>query len=65
MKTYSVKCRKSAEDLNSKSFKTENGRLPMQSRCVDCGIKKSRFAKLSNLEIKTSFNEIPLLNILF
>ena len=26
-------------------FKTKNGRLIMQSKCPDCGIKKSRFVK--------------------
>ena len=71
-KTYCAKCRKNTEHLNSKSFKTKNVRLIMQSKCADCGIKKSRFVKeqeakgsLSNLEIKTPLNETPLLNILF
>ena len=45
MKTYCVKCRKNTENLNSKIFKTKNGRLIMQSKCADCGIKKSRFVK--------------------
>ena len=72
MKTYCVKCRKNTENLNSKIFKTKNGRLLMQSKCTDCGIKKSRFVKeqeakglLSNLGIKTSLSKIPLLNVLF
>ena len=72
MKTYCVKCRKNTENLNSKIFKTKNGRLLMQSKCTDCGIKKSRFVKeqeakglLSNLGIKTLLSKIPLLNILF
>ena len=72
MKTYCVKCRKNAEKLNSKTFKTKNGRLIMQSKCPDCGIKKSRFVKeqeakglLSNLGIKTLLSKIPLLNVLF
>ena len=72
MKTYCVKCRKNTENLNSKIFKTKNGRLLMQSKCTDCGIKKSRFVKeqeekglLSNLGIKTPLSKIPLLNILF
>ena len=50
----------------------KNGRLIMQSKCTECGIKKSRFVKkqeakglLSNLEIKTSLSKIPLFNILF
>ena len=69
MKTYCVKCRKNTENLNSK---TKNNRLIMQSKCSDCGIKKSRFVKeqeakglLSNLGIKTSLSKIPLLNVLF
>ena len=44
----------------------------MQSKCTDCGIKKSRFVKeqeakalLSNLGIKTPLSKIPLLNVLF
>ena len=44
----------------------------MLSKCADCGIKKSRFAKeqeakglLSNLGIKTGLSKILLLNILF
>ena len=72
MKTHCVKCRKNAEKLNSKTFKTKNGRLIMQSKCNDCGIKKSRFVKeqeakglLSNLGIKTPLSKIPLLNVLF
>ena len=43
----------------------------MQSKCADCGIKKSRFVKeqeakglLSNLGIKTLLSKIPLLNVL-
>ena len=72
METYCVKCRKNTENLNSKIFKTKNNRLIMQSKCSDCGIKKSRFVKeqeakglLSNLGIKTSLSKIPLLNVLF
>ena len=72
MKTYCVKCSKNTENLNSKIFKTKNNRLIMQSKCSDCGIKKSRFVKeqeakglLSNLGIKTPLSKIPLLNVLF
>ena len=72
MKTYCVKCRKNTENLNSKIFKTKNGRLIMQSKCVDCEIKNSRFVKeqeakglLNNLGIKTPLTKIPLLNVLF
>ena len=58
--------------LKLKDFKTKNGRLIIQSKCPDCGIKKSRFVKeqeakglLSNLGIKTPLSKIPLLNVLF
>ena len=44
----------------------------MQSKCADCGIKKSSFVKQqeakglrSNLRIKTPLSKIPLLNVLF
>ena len=72
MYTYCLKCTKNAKNLNSNILKTKNGRLIMQLRCADCGIKKSRFMKkqeaksfLSNLGIKTPLSTIPLLNILF
>ena len=38
-------CRKKSKNLNPKIFKTKNGRLIMQSKCADCGTKKSRFVK--------------------
>ena len=72
MKTYCIKCRKNTENLNSKIFKTKNGRLLMQSKCPVCRTKKSEFVKeqeakgiLSNLGIKTPSSKIPLLNVLF
>ena len=71
MKTHCVKCRKNAEKLNSKTFKTKNGRLIMQSKCNDCGIKKSRSVKeqeakglVSIVGIKTPLSKISLLNVL-
>ena len=72
METYCVKCRKNTKNLNSKIFKTKNGRLIMKSKCADCGIKKSRFVKeqegkglLGNLGNKTLLSKFPVLNILF
>ena len=72
MKIYCVECRKNTENLNSKIFKRKNGRLIMQSKCANCGIKKSRVVKeqeakvlLSDLAIKTPLSKIPLLNLLF
>ena len=71
-KLICVKCRKNTENLNSKMFKTKNGRLFMQSKCTDYGIKNSRFVKeqeakalLNNLGIKAPLSKIPLLNVLF
>ena len=65
-----MKCKKNTENLDSKIFRTKNNKLIMQSKCNDCGIKKSRFIKeqeakglLSNLGIKTPLNKIPLLNL--
>ena len=40
-----MRCRKNTENLNSKIFKAKNGRLIIQSKCAECGIKKSRFVK--------------------
>ena len=50
-KTYYVTRRKNTENLNSKIFKTKNGRLIMQSKCSNCGIKKSRFLKEQEVKV--------------
>ena len=72
MKTYCVKGRKDAENVDPKIVRKKNNRLFMQSKCSACGIKKSRFIKeqeakglLSNLGIRTPLSKIPLLNVLF
>ena len=72
MKSHCVKCRKNTENLNSKIFKTKTGRSIMQSKCAECGIKKSRFVKeqeakglIRNLGIKKPLSKMPLLNVLF
>ena len=72
MKTYCVKCRKDAENIDPKMVRKKHNRLVIQSKCSVCGIKKSRFVKeqeakglLSNLGIKTPLSKIPLLNVLF
>ena len=72
METYCVRCKKKTENLNSKIFKTKNGRLIMQSKCYECGITKSKFVKeqeakelLSNLGTKTLLSKILFLNVLF
>ena len=71
MKAHCVNCRKNTGNLNSKIFSTKNGRLIIQSKCADCGMKKSRFVKeqeakslLSNLAVTILLSEIPLLNVL-
>ena len=72
MNTYFVKCKKDTESIDPKIFRTKNNRLIMQSKCLFCGIKKSRFVKeqeakglLSNLGIRTPLSKIPLLSLLF
>ena len=45
MITCCVKCREKTENLDSKIFKTKNGRLIMQSKYIECGTKKARFVK--------------------
>ena len=72
MLTYSVKCGKNTENINSKIFKTKNNRLIMLSKWPVCGIKTSKFVEeqeekglLSNLGIKTPLSKIPLLKVLF
>ena len=72
MKTYCLNCKTNTDNIDPKMFRTRNNRLPMQSKCSVCGIKKSRFVKeqdakglLRNLGIKTLLSKIPLLNVLF
>ena len=67
MEIYCLKCKKNTKNLDSKIFKTKNNRLIMQSKCSDCGNKKSRFVKekdakglLSDLGIKSPLSKIPL-----
>ena len=42
MNTYCMKCRKDTENIDSEMFRTKNNRLIIQSKCLVCGIKKSR-----------------------
>ena len=73
MLSYCLKCKKNTESINPKVSKTTNGKTMILSTCTICGSKKSKFIKeqqakgfLSNLELKTPLNEIPLLgDILF
>ena len=68
MKSYSLKCRKDTENINSRVSNTSDGRTTILSKCAICGSKKSRFIKkqkakglLSNLGIRTPLNKVPLL----
>ena len=68
MLTYCLKCKKDTESINSRVFKTKNGRSLLLSTCAVWGSKNSRFMKeqeakglLSSLGIKTPLNKIPLL----
>ena len=40
MKTYCVKCRKDADNIDTKMVRTKNNRLIMQSKYSVSGIKK-------------------------
>ena len=70
--TYCLVCRKYTKNNNPKIVRNRQNRLMIQSNCVNCGSKTSRFIKeqqamgiLSNLRIKTPLSKVPLLNILF
>ena len=70
--SYCLSCRINTENTNLKIVKHKNNRSMIQSNCIICGSKKSRFIKeqqakglLSNLGIKTPLSKVPLLNILF
>ena len=73
MLSYCLKCKKNTGSINPKFSKTTNGKIMMLSKCAACGSKKSKFIKeqevkrlLSNLDIRTPLNKIPLLeDILF
>ena len=68
MLTYWLKCKKDTESVDSKMWKTKNGRTMLLSKCAVCGTKKSRFVKeqeakrlLSSLGLKKSLSKTPLL----
>ena len=67
-----LSCKKDTKNYNPKIVRTKNNRLMMLSKCSVCNNKKSKFIKeqearglLSNLGIRTSLSQIPLLNVLF
>ena len=45
MLLYFLKCRKNAENKNTKVAKTKNGRIMLLSKCAVCDSKKSKFIK--------------------
>ena len=45
MKTYCLKYKTNADNIDLKMVTTKNSRLIMQSKSSLCGTKKSRFAK--------------------
>ena len=70
--TYCLVCRKYTKNNNPKIVRNRQNRLMIQSKCANCGSKKSKIMKeqqamgiLSNLGIKTPLSKVPLLNILF
>ena len=70
--TYCLACRNYTKSINPKIVRNRQNRYIIQSNCVTCGSKKSRFIKeqkalgiLSNLGIRTPLSQVPLLNILF
>ena len=72
MKTYCVKCRRDAENIDPKMVRTTTTKkISYAIKISVCGIIKSRFVKeqeakdlLSNLGIRTPLSKIPLLNVL-
>ena len=59
MKTYCLKCRKDAENIDPKISSSSNGKTMILSKCAIWGSKKSRFIKnqeakglWSNLDVK-------------
>ena len=73
MKSYCLKCKKDAENINPNVSGTSNGKATMLSRFATCGSKKSRFIKnqkakglLSNLGLRTELSKVTILgDILF
>ena len=45
MKSYCLKCKKDAENINPRVSNTSNGKTMLLSKCSKCGSKKSRFIK--------------------
>ena len=73
MLSYCFKCKRNTESMNPKVLKTTNGKVIILSKCAICGSKKLKFINeqeakglLSNLDLRTPLNKIPVLgDILF
>ena len=73
MKSFYLKCKKNAENINPRISNTSNGRTMVLSKCAICNSEKSRSVKnqevkglLSNLGVKTPLSKVPILgDILF
>ena len=73
MISYSLKCRKNTENINSQVSKPITGRTMVLSKCAICGSIKSRFINnqeakglLSNLGVRTPLSKVLILgDILF
>ena len=73
MKSYSLKCRKDTENIDSKVSGSSSGRAMILSNCAIYGSRKSRFIKhqeekglLSNLGVRAPLSKVPMLgDILF
>ena len=73
MLTYSLKCKRNTENVDSRVLKIKNDRTMILSKCGVCSKKKSKFLKeqeakelLSGLGFKAPLSKIPLLgDILF
>ena len=70
---YCLKCKKITESTDPNVSSTNNGRTMILTKCAICRSKKSKFIKkqeekgsLSNLGIRITLSEIPLLaDVLF
>ena len=66
--SYCVKDKRVTGSTGSTLSRTRNGRYIVKSRCVNCGITKTRFVSrqegeglLSMLGIKTPLSKIPII----
>ena len=68
MESYCLKCKKHTKNIDPQVSSTSNGKLMILSKCTICNSKKSTFINrqeakglLSNLGIKTSLSNVPVL----